>query len=100
MVTRPRSPKITKTSSKILDRDYLNEGSRGSQPVDKLQAALLKSIAAETEKGANNPSSTKSMNLAMQRKREDLEKKRKQDEMNKKEDEERIIKQNRMKNTV
>lgn len=57
----------------------------------------MKSMKQQVEdKAAQNPSSTKSMSLAMQKKREDLEAKRKQEEMKKKEDQERIDKLNRV----
>ena len=47
-----------------------------------------------TEKSAvaENPSSTVSMNLAMQRRREEIEAKRKAEEAKKKEEEDRILK--------
>ena len=43
----------------------------------------------DDDKAAANPSGTKSMTLAMQKRREDLEGKRKKEELKKKEDEER-----------
>lgn len=70
-VTQPKSPNFTKTSNKNLDREYLNEGSSatvGAQnpTMDKFKAALMKSMKNGGEdKAAQNPSSTKSMNLAM-----------------------------------
>ena len=48
------------------------------------------------EKPAQNPSSTKSMALAMLNRREQLEGKRKQEEDKKKEDQDRADKQNRV----
>jgi hypothetical protein len=36
-----------------------------AQPVDKFKAALMKSMASKEDKAAANPSSTKSMTLAM-----------------------------------
>ena len=58
----------------------------------------MKSMATKTEgdKAAANPSSTNSMTLAMQKKREELEAKRKKDEAKRKEDADRVEKQNRV----
>ena len=80
-VTRPKSPNFTKKQSKILDREYLNEGeSAPVAQVDRFKQALQKQMfnkSSVTEKAAENPSSTMSMNLAMQHRREELEAKRK-----------------------
>lgn len=57
--------------------------------MDKFKAALAKSLAKNEDKAAANPPSTKSMTLAMQKRREDLEGKRKEEEQLKKKDEER-----------
>jgi len=48
------------------------------------------------EKAAENPSSTMSTNLAMQKRREELEAKRKAEEAVKKEDKERFERQNKV----
>jgi hypothetical protein len=45
-VTRPKSPNFTKTSSKALDREYLNE-SQSNPTVDKFKMALQKSLAKQ-----------------------------------------------------
>lgn len=56
--------------------------------------ALMKKIASQTgaedEKAAQNPSSTKCMTLAMNRRREELEGKRKDEEDKKKADADRL----------
>ena len=75
-VTRPKSPNFTKTNTKALDREYLNEGYQ-EPAVDKFKAALLKSMAKQEDKAAANPSSTKAMNLTIQKNRERLEEKKK-----------------------
>ena len=49
-----------------------------------------------SEKPTENPSSTVSMNLAMQKRREELEAKRKAEEDKKKEDKDRLDRQNRV----
>ena len=94
-MTRPKSPNFTKTSTKTLERGYLNEVQ--PEPVmDKFKAALLKSMANQEDKAAANPSSTKAMNLAMQKRREEIEAKRRQEEERKKSDKDRFDKQNRV----
>lgn len=40
-VTRPLSPKFTKTAQKPLEREYLNEK---DAPIDKFKAALMKKV--------------------------------------------------------
>lgn len=99
-VTRPKSPNFTKRSSKNLDREYLNEGESAQvAAVDKFKAALGKQMmnkSLATDKAAENPSSTVSMNLAMQKRREELEAKRKREEEKKKEEKDRFEKQNRV----
>ena len=107
-VTRPRSPKFTKTNSKPLERQYLNEGDPGLSMADKLGAALSKRAAQtggsfnktahtmDEDKAAQNPSSTKSMTHLMTRRREELEDKRKLEEAKRQEDQEREDKQNRV----
>ena len=99
-VTRPKSPNFTKRQSKNLDREYLNEGDSAQVAAgDRFKQALQKQIfnkSSMTEKVTENPSSTISMNLAMQRRREELEAKRKQEEDKKREDKEREEKQNRV----
>lgn len=93
--TVPKSPNFTKTSTKNLDRQYLNEG-QPEPAVDKFKAALMKSMAKNEDKAAANPSCTKASTLAMERRRLELENKRKQDEACKKEDHDRIEKQQRV----
>ena len=44
--------------------------------VDKFKAALMKSMANKEDKAAANPSGTKAMTLAMERRREELEAKK------------------------
>lgn len=111
MVTKPCSPNFQKTSTKGLEREYLNERDavlRNSTTMDKFKAALMKKVngggtatsfnAAEAgdKAGAQNPSSTKSMTHLMSRRREELEDKRKQNEVKEKEDQDRFDKQNRV----
>jgi hypothetical protein len=90
-VTRPRSPNFQKTSTKGLEREYLNEREavlRNSSTMDKFKTALMKKVnggtstsfnagASDDKAGAQNPSSTKSMTHLMSRRREELEEKRK-----------------------
>lgn len=109
-MTKPQSPKFTKTNSKPLERGYLNEGDPSLSMADKLGNALMKRAAGLTggsfnktaasadgeDKAAMNPSSTKSMTHLMNRRREELEEKRKNDEVKRKEDRERDEKQNRV----
>jgi hypothetical protein len=70
--------------------------------VDKFKGALMKKAhgtatsMVDDEKGAQNPSSTKSMTHLMTRRREELEEKRHQNELKAKEDKERFEKQNRV----
>ncbi len=89
-VTRPKSPNFQKTSTKGLEREYLNEDG-GKAIADKFKSALMKKVhgAATSmmdDKGAQNPSSTKSMTHLMARRREELEEKRRQEELKNKED--------------
>lgn len=102
-MTRPKSPNFQKTSSKGLERGYLNENSARNTMVDKFKSALMKKVHAtatsmmdDGEKGAQNPSSTKSMTHLMMRRREELEDKRHQNEAKAQEDRERFEKQNRV----
>jgi hypothetical protein len=57
---------------------------------DKFKMALMKKIHSQTgadeDKAAQNPSSTKCMTLAMQKRREDLEAKRKEEEDRRRQD--------------
>ena len=95
-VTRPKSPNFTKTNSKPLEREYLNEGDPTVSMKDKLSSALMKRVSMtggsfkgaipEDEKGAMNPASTKSMTHLMSRRREELEGKRKDNADKAKED--------------
>jgi hypothetical protein len=95
-VTEAKSPNFTKTNSKPLEREYLNEGDPKVSMKDKLTSALMKRVsmtggsfkgaAAEDEKGAMNPASTKSMTHLMSRRREELEGKRKDNADKAKED--------------
>lgn len=70
--------------------------------VDKFKSALMKKVHAtatsmmDDEKGAQNPSSTKSMTHLMMRRREELEDKRRQNEVKAQEDKDRFEKQNRV----
>lgn len=65
--------------------------------LDRFKQALQRNLAkAAADKAPENPSSTVTMNLLMQKKREDLEAKRKAEEAKKKEDEERRERQNRV----
>lgn len=75
-MTRPRSPNFTKTSSKTLERQYLNENQPA--PIDKFKQALHRNLTKSIQEKAagENPSSTVAMNLAMQKRREELEAKR------------------------
>lgn len=103
-VTRPKSPNFQKTSSKGLERGYLNEDGGRNTMVDKFKTALMKKVHAtatsmmDDEKGAQNPSSTKSMTHLMMRRREELEDKRHQNAAKAQEDKERFEKQNRVNN--
>ena len=65
---------------------------------DKFKMALMKNMHSATaqEEAAQNPSSTNSMTLAMQRRREELEGKRKEEEERRIEDEKRRIHQTRV----
>lgn len=78
-LTRPKSPNFTKTGSKTLDREYLNEG-QPEPMVDKFKQALMKSVMGKQDKAAANPPSTKAMTYLMQKNREELEAKRKKEE--------------------
>jgi len=64
---RPQSPNFTKTKSKPLEREYLNEG-QGlpvSASEDKFKAALAKQMSVTaTNKSAKPPSSTRAVELA------------------------------------
>lgn len=102
-VTQPRSPKFQKTSSKGLERGYLNEDGGRNTMVDKFKSALMKKVHAtaaamgdDDDKNAKNPSSTKSMTHLMMRRREELEAKRLQNEVKAQEDRDRLEKQNRV----
>lgn len=105
-MTRPKSPNFTKTSTKALEREYLNEGEPSAGGLqDRFKMALMKrmnsqggglSAGAGEDKGAQNPSSTKSMTLAMQKRREQLEQKRKDEETKAQVDQDRFNKQNRV----
>lgn len=115
--TRPRSPRFTKTSSKGLEREYLNE--KDAPMVDKMKMALMKRVneaggtansiraggsvagfsgggAGNDDKAGQNPSGTKSMTHLMTKRREELEEKRKADQQKAKEDQARFDKQNRV----
>ena len=97
-VTKPQSPNFQKTSSKGLERGYLNEDGGRNTMVDKFKGALMKKVHAtatsmlDDEKGAQNPSSTKSMTHLMMRRREELEDKRHQNELKVQEDKDRFEK--------
>lgn len=71
--TKPESPKFTKTKSRPLERTYVNEAP--PQP-DKLKTLLGKSLTKKVETQVKQPSSTRAMELAAQRRREEIEAKR------------------------
>jgi len=58
MVTRPKSPNFTKTNTKPLEREYLNEGRDTSATMrDKLASALMKRVSmtgGSFKSGVNN----------------------------------------------
>jgi hypothetical protein len=59
------SPNFTKTKSRPLERDYVNE----AEPmIDKFKAAMMKKVS-ETAKPVKQPSSTRSMALLQQNSR-------------------------------
>ena len=92
---RPQSPNFTKTKSKPLERQYLNEGvglpMSVSQPEDKFKAALAKQAsAAATNKSVKPPSSTRAVELAQKRRRDEMEAKKAEEERKLKEDKDRI----------
>ena len=106
-VTRPKSPNFTKTNTKPLEREYLNERDASSAMQDKLQTALMKRVSMTggsfkggadngEDKAAQNPASTKSMTHLMTRRRDELEDKRKAEADKVREDKERFEKQNRV----
>ena len=111
-MTQPKSPKFTKTNSKPLEREYLNEGRDTSASMrDKLTSALMKRVSMtggsfkggmtnDEDKAAQNPASTKSMTHLMYRRREELEDKRKAKADQELEDQERFEKQNRVSNIL
>jgi hypothetical protein len=106
-VTRPKSPNFTKTNTKPLEREYLNERDPSSAMQDKLQTALMKRVSMtggsfkgatgdSEDKAAQNPASTKSMTHLMTRRRDELEEKRKAEADKVREDKDRFDKQNRV----
>ncbi len=104
-VTRPKSPNFTKTNTKPLEREYLNERDTATSMQDKLQSALMKRVSMTggsfkggegEDKAAQNPASTKSMTHLMTRRRDELEEKRKAEADKVREDKERFDKQNRV----
>lgn len=81
--TQPRSPNFTKTKSKPLDRQYLNEGAglgmSASQPEDRFKTALAKQLQTgglSSTKAVKPPSSTKAVELAQKRRRDEMEAKK------------------------
>lgn len=97
-VTRPKSPNFTKTSSKTLAREYLDE-QLSNPTVDKFKAAMQKQIARQasmTTEKIQDPSSTNAMNLGMKRRREEMEAKLKAEEERKRQDKERFERQNKV----
>ena len=44
-VTRPKSPNFTKTTSKPLEREYLNERDPSKSMADKMASALMKKVS-------------------------------------------------------
>lgn len=98
---RPHSPNFTKTKPKQLDRRYLNEGGglpmSASQPEDKFKAALAKQMSATNmHKSVKPPSSTRAVELAQKRRRDEMEGKKTAAEAKEKEDQERFERQNRV----
>lgn len=84
MPVQPQSPNFTKTKSKPLQREYLNEGIAGSAsaPEEKFKAALAKQMSmAKSLQSVKPPSSTKAVELAQKRRREDMESKKAQEEL-------------------
>ena len=79
-VTRAQSPKFTKTKTKPLERTYVNET---APIIDKLGAALLKKVqkAKTIEVPVKQPSSTRAMALAQQKRREEIESDKKKKEL-------------------
>lgn len=66
-VTKPVSPKFTKTKTKDLTRNYVNEGdaNKDLEPVDKFKAALMKSMNTKKSSApVKQPASTRSVALA------------------------------------
>lgn len=99
MPVQPQSPNFTKTKSKPLQREYLNEGLAGSAsaPEDKFKAALAKQMSmAKSLQSVKPPSSTKAVELAQKRRREDMESKKAQEEVNAKEEMARKERQQRV----
>lgn len=91
--TTPKSPKFTKTKTRPLERSYVNEAP--PQP-DKLKQLLAKSMTKPSTQ-VKQPSSTRAMELASQRRREEIEAKRKADEKAAKEETLRKEKQAKLK---
>ena len=94
----PQSPNFTKTKSKPLEREYLNEGGHlapsASAPEDKFKAALAKQMSmAKSMQSVKPPSSTRAVELAQKRRRDEMEQKKAQEEVKSKEDQERLERQ-------
>lgn len=90
-VTKPQSPKFTKSKSRPLERDYVNE----TQPKpEKFQTTKPPKIQ---EKPVKQPSSTRAMELGQEKRRKDIVAKLQKEEEKRKEDAQRIKKQQRLK---
>lgn len=95
----PKSPKFTKTVSKPLAREYLDEGIKmsASQPEDKFKAALAKQMSVgAASKASKPPSSTRAVELAQKRLRDTMEQKKAEEEQAARDEKERIEKANRV----
>ena len=94
--TKPRSPDFVQRPKKVLDKDFVNEGTR--KPVDK-QALLMQQLAArakQTRAGDGessmknmNPASTKATALSQARRRVEIQKRHEGLEKTAKEDRDR-----------
>lgn len=95
--TKPRSPNFVKRPSKVLDKDFVNEGDQ--RPVDK-QALLMQKLAAtarsarfgDGESSKNiNPASTKATALSQAKRRAEIQRRQKELERTAKEDRDRLV---------
>jgi len=101
--TKPQSPNFIKRPSRVLNRDYINEGESMRALQKEKQAAALRKLAASAKEGPageKNPVSTKAVQKTQEKRREEIQAKKKAEEDAKAEEAERIRRQNAMKGRV